>query len=251
MASLIVARRFNGPASSGNGGYSAGALAEASQVPGLVRVTLRRPPPLEEPLDVVPTDDGVELRHGRHLVALAVPSGPVDWTPAAPVPVDEAHAVQASYPGLRSHPFPTCFSCGPGRGPGDGLRIFPGRLSDGRVAAVWTPDPSVARTDGTVGVPVTWAALDCVGGWSSDLEDRPLVLGSMTARVESPPEAGTAYVVVGTRRAVDGRKTWTGSAMFGPDGTVVARAEHVWIAVDRTVVQQLQRAPSREAVRGR
>ena len=54
----------------------------------------------------------------------------------------------ASYAGLRSHPFPTCFSCGTGRADGDGLRIFPGRVADqtgaARVAATWTPDPSVA-----------------------------------------------------------------------------------------------------------
>jgi acyl-coenzyme A thioesterase PaaI-like protein len=250
MASLIVARRFNGPASSGNGGYTAGALAEAAQIPGPVAVNLRRPPPLDELLDVVPTDDGVELRHGGELVAMAVPSSPAEWTDTEPVAADVAAGLERTFAGFRSHPFPRCFSCGPERAPGDGLRIFPGRLDDGRVAATWTPDPSVARADGVVQVPVTWAALDCVGGWSSDLDDRPVVLGSITARVVEAPRVGTPYTLVGTLRDVEGRKTWTASSMFDPDGRLVARAEHLWIVVDRTVVQQMQRVPRREVALG-
>ncbi len=88
----------------------------------------------------------------------------------------------ASYPGLRSHPFPGCFACGTDRAEGDGLRIFPGPVP-GRadtVASLWVPHTSLAvrgdvvdRGVERVGVPTTWAALDCVGGWSEDLEGRP------------------------------------------------------------------------------
>ena len=53
-----------------------------------------------------------------------------------------------------------------------------------RVAATWTPDPSVAEDfhayadeHPRASLAVTWAALDCVGGWSEDLEGRPCVLG--------------------------------------------------------------------------
>jgi hypothetical protein len=88
--------------------------------------------------------------------------------------------------------------------------------------------------------PVTWAALDCVGGWSSDLEHRPLVLASMTARIQSPPQAGTAYVVVGTTVRIEGRKTWTASALYDDSGLLVAQAQHLWIAIDPSVVKRLQ-----------
>ena len=65
----------------------------------------------------------------------------------------------ASFVGLTSHPFPTCFACGTGRAEGDGLRIFPGRVADAtdtpgeqprpRVAATWTPDSERHADDHT------------------------------------------------------------------------------------------------------
>ena len=66
MTELLIPSRFRGPASSGNGGWSAGALAElldhdcpddhAAAWP-TVRVPLRLPTPLTQPMPVV---DGVE-----------------------------------------------------------------------------------------------------------------------------------------------------------------------------------------------
>jgi hypothetical protein len=61
--------------------------------------------------------------------------------------------------------FPDCFVCGTVRQPGDGLRIFPGPVPGRRLwAAPWTPDSSVAGTDGRVRPEVAWAALDCPSG---------------------------------------------------------------------------------------
>jgi len=55
MTTLRVPARFRGPPSSGNGGWTSGALAEAS---GFDPVTVRllAPPPLDTPLDLVPVD---------------------------------------------------------------------------------------------------------------------------------------------------------------------------------------------------
>jgi hypothetical protein len=155
----------------------------------------------------------------------------------------------SSFAGLTSHPFPSCFSCGTGRTAGDGLRIFPGRVSDAadergeeprpRVAATWTPDASVAEDFHAYGdenprasVAVTWAALDCVGGWAGDLEERLMVLARMTARLDSLPVIGEEHVVVGMGRGRDGRKARTSSTLYDADGRVVGTAEHLWIAVD-------------------
>ena len=234
METLLVPARFNGPASSGNGGWTSGALAERATLLGLdepVRVQLRRPPPLDRPLDVIRTGEVVELRDGDAVVAVAEHDAGTRWTPPGAVDPATARAAESSFPGHRSHPFPRCFSCGPDRD--DGLRIFPGRVDEDRVAATWTPDEPA-------GTAVTWAALDCVSAWSSDLEDRPLVLASMAARIGSPPQAGTAYVVVGTTVRIEGRKTWTASALYGGDGLLVAEAQHLWIAIDPAVVRQLQ-----------
>jgi hypothetical protein len=160
-----------------------------------------------------------------------------------PVPRDVAAAAEASYPGLRQHPFPTCFVCGTSREEGDGLRIFPGRTGAGPsgdlVAATWTPHPSLNEDWHTyvdehprASVATTWASLDCIGGWAGDLTERLMVLGRMTARIDDLPVIGEQHVVVGEGRGQDGRKTYTASTLYDADGRVVATAEHVWIAVD-------------------
>jgi hypothetical protein len=59
-----------------------------------------------------------------------------------------------------------------------------------------------------------------------------MVLGRMTARVDTLPVIGEPHVVMGGARGSDGRKTFTASTLYDADGRVVAVAEHVWIAVD-------------------
>ena len=249
MTTLTVPARFRGPPSSGNGGWTSGALAEAA---GLDPVTVRllAPPPLDTALDLVEVEGAVELRSGDDTVAVALPRGPeswTDWIDVAPVSLADARAAESAYPGRTAHPFPTCFACGPARAAGDGLCIYPGRTGDGLVAASWTPDPTVAEPGGRVGAAVTWAALDCVGGWSSDLEHRPMVLAQMSARVERPPVAGTPYVVRGRLLRTEGRKTWTATALLDPagpppGGTLLGQAEQLWIEVDWATVHHLQQS---------
>jgi hypothetical protein len=248
---LIVPSRFRGPRSSGNGGWTAGALAAlvAHDVPAdhaarwpTVAVSLRQPPPLDTPLQVTDDDgatvaslDGAVVAHAEVL-----DQGPVA---VDPVPADEARAAMASYPGLRQHPFPACFGCGTEREEGDGLRIFPGPVSDARgptrVAATWTPHPSLfedwhAYHDDhpRASLPVAWAALDCVGGWAGDLTERMMVLALITVRVQTLPLIGEEHVVVGEARGEEGRKTWTAATLYDADGRPLAAAEHLWITVD-------------------
>jgi len=263
LPDLVVPARFRGPPSSGNGGWTSGAIAayagdvDAPTGSGhrdharpwpTVAVSLLAPPPLEVPMSVTANERGVVASYdGRPVLSARCSHDAV--RDVEPVPAEEARAAGASYSGLTSHPFPTCFSCGTGREPGDGLRIFPGRVSDApaedreparpRVAATWTPHPSVAEDyhcygDGTprAGLPVTWAALDCVGGWAGDLEERLMVLVRMTARLDSLPAIGEEHVLVGVGRGSEGRKTWTTATLYDAEGRVVGSAEHLWIAVD-------------------
>ena len=219
MSSVVVATRFRGPTTSGNGGFTAGLLAEACAVDGPVQVTLRTPPPLERPLQV---HDGA-LLDGDTLVAQAEPGA----LTALPDGVDlaAARAAEQAYAGLVRHPFPECFVCGPAREPGDGMRLFPGPIGDGRTACTWTPGSEV-------GLPFVWAALDCPGAWTSDVVGRPMVLGRMTATVAGAVVPGRTYVVTGTLLLTEGRKTRTATALLDAGGEVVARSEQVWIAVD-------------------
>jgi hypothetical protein len=248
MTEIMVPRRFCGPPSSGNGGWSAGALAavtveradHAEPWPAIT-VALHQPPPLDTELPVS-TDDGWTLAtYGGSIVGRArVAEHELPEVPA--VSAEVARAATAAYRGFGAHPFPTCFTCGTGREEGDGLRIFPGDVPDDeqrRVAAPWTPHPSVAEDWHTyqesardASVPVAWAALDCVGGWSTDIEERPMVLGTITLRLDSLPRIGEEHVVVGAMRGHEGRKTFTMATLYDSSGTVVATAEHVWITVD-------------------
>ena len=230
---IRIAKRFRGPASSGNGGYTAGLLAGLVAGAPAVEVTLRRPPPLDVDLTTVSSEGGWELRHGGELVAEAVSRDIAALSdPVTSVDVATARAAEESYAGLRSHPFPGCFVCGPARQPGDGMRLFPGRINGGRTACTWTPDATLGDTDGGVPEPYVWAALDCPGGWSADLEGRPMVLGRITATVLSPVLVDATHVVVGRLLGSTGRKTFTASTVYDSAGHECARAGHIWIDVD-------------------
>jgi hypothetical protein len=239
-APLVVPGRFNGPPRSGNGGWTCGALASRVTAGDdqAVQVRLSAPPPLDVPLDVAVVDGEAVAAAGDRVVARAA-AVPSPFTAPAPPAVGwaEALAAEPGYRGLADHPFPTCFSCGTGRPSSDGLGLRPGPLpgQDDVTPCTWSPDDSLAGPDdaGHVTSEVTWAALDCPGGWSVDLAGRPMVLGTMTARLEALPEVGARYVVVGRVLRQEGRKAWTETALYAEDGgRPLGRAATVWIAVD-------------------
>lgn len=218
---IAIDHRFNGPPGSGNGGYCAGRFAVASGIPA-PEVTLRRPPPLDVPLSLSIGDSVVVRDPGGEVIAEVRASASQRDDPIPVVAWDEAVAASARYPGFASHPFPTCFVCGPERP--DGLRLFPGRLGDGRTAAPFTvPDDP--------GVELVWAALDCPGGWAVPLEGRPYVLGRMTAWVDAVPAAGERCVVMGAITGEDGRKAFTVTTLYDATGTPVATARATWVAL--------------------
>jgi hypothetical protein len=218
---VVIARRFRGPQSSGNGGYAAGLLA--SFLDGPAEVTLRLPPPLERELAVERRGEATLLLDGEAVVAEAVPAEVELEAPAAPT-LEEAAVASARYAPIGPEAFRGCFSCGAIREEGDGLRILPGRVP-GRelVAAPW-----VAREPSG---PVVWAAIDCSGAYAVVEEGRgDAVLGRMAARIERLPREGERCVVVGWPRGEDGRKLYAGTALYGEDGELLAVARQTWIA---------------------
>jgi hypothetical protein len=50
--------------------------------------------------------------------------------------------------------------------------------------------------------------------------------------VDALPVVGEPHVVMGEARGQEGRKTFTASTLYDSDGRIVARAAHVWVAVD-------------------
>jgi hypothetical protein len=233
VAELRLGGRFCGPPATANGGYACGTIAEL--LGGGVEVTLRRPPPLDRPLRLLPAGDGAAVvQDSEQLVAEAHPAT-VPLAVPGTTSLSEARAAAARYPLFQGHPFPTCFTCGPDRAPGDGLRIFPGPLLGGELwAAPWTPDPSVADQDGLVEPAVVWAALDCPSGFAAGVGDTVMVLGRMAARVLARPRADTTYCLVAWRTgAADGRKQPAGSALLDAHGRVLAAARTVWVTIPR------------------
>lgn len=247
---ITIPAGYNGPDGTGNGGYTAGLLAARLTCVGgpAVQVTLRTPPPLDRPLTVEggPADGTLSLtdpaaQERARLVAEAAVAELPDTPAITGGPVDTATAEDAEnrYPGLADHPFPRCYSCGPDRAEDEGLRLFPGSVRPGTgpdgvgntVACAWTPRTSLDDGSGAVGLAQVWAALDCPGGWSSDISGRPILLGRMAARIDEAPRIGNTYVAMGRLESVDGRKVHTGSALYDGTGRLLAQARATWIAI--------------------
>lgn len=234
-------RRFNGPPDSANGGYACGVAARALGA-GAAEVSLRRPPPLDVPMAVVDLDGGIELQHDGSCVAAARPwSGSIE-VPARPdaVVVDAAVAALDVDRYAADHAFGRCFTCGPERDEGDGLRIFPGPVvGTGTVVWPWVPAPSTVGDDGLVAEEVVWAALDCPSGlaWIASPDGSSsgaAVLGRLAARVDRRPEVGEGLLVAGWQRGAEGRRRRAGSAVWDADGVAIAVAEATWVVLDET-----------------
>jgi hypothetical protein len=223
---VTIEERFNGPEGSGNGGYTCGLLAR--ELGGEAEVTLRRPPPLDRPLALVREGERICLLDGELLVAECRP-GRADLDPPAPPSFAEAEAAARRYPGFVSHPFSTCFVCGPDRP--DGLRIFAGPL-DGSdvVAAPWIPDASLGDANGPVAEELVWAALDCPGAFAVGFTERgEAVLGRMAARIDARPRVGERHVVIAWPLGEDGRKLYAGTALFTESGDLLGLSRQTWI----------------------
>jgi hypothetical protein len=150
---LTLPARFNGPPTSANGGYTCGALARL--LGGTSEVRLHRPPPLDRALAVQRDAEGVAVLDDGQLVAsgrrtrlrIDIPELPT-WAEA-----EAAAQAPAATAFHGEHPFPTCFTCGPARAEGDGLRLFPGPVAGRDLWALpWTAPadreghgPSAAR----------------------------------------------------------------------------------------------------------
>jgi hypothetical protein len=228
---ILIDPAFEGPPASAHGGYACGILAPFLAADP--EITLRRPVPLGTPLRVAESNGGLTLHDQNDLVAEGTVTELEDRAPQPPT-FAEALAATASFPGLRSHPYPRCLGCGTGRADAVALRIFPGPLAERElVAAVWYPG-SDATANGLIKPEFAWAALDCPGGWAAirfGRIDRPAVLGRMAARLVPRIEAHSAHIVVGWLEGVSGRKLAAGSALYTRDGVLQGFSRQTWITL--------------------
>jgi hypothetical protein len=234
---LRFSERFCGPPGTAQGGVACGSFA--ALLGEAAEVTLRRPVPLERPLAARPDGDGGwVVEDGDALIGEVRPAAPAELTVPAAVTFEEARAASGRARYFDEPAFPGCFGCGPMRRPGDGLRIFPGPVNGGLMAAPWTPDTSVTGDEGRVRPEVVWAALDCPSGIAAaeayDLpQDTAVLLGRMTGTVAALPRAGDPCRLAAWAEGRDGRKLYARSALLGPGDEVLAAVRTVWLTVPR------------------
>jgi len=234
-SSIRIARRFCGPPDSGNGGYSSGTLA--SLLPGACECTLRRPIPLERELQTQVADRNARLLDGAELIIEAVPTT-IDAAQHTAPPFDQAQRAARASPAFTNHPFPTCFTCGPERKSGDGLRIFPGRLSQSDAsgtmfAAPWIPDFSLTSGGVVVRPEFVWAAMDCPTGFAAGFPWKgTLVTGRLAVEQVAPVYPERPYVVMSWSTGSEGRKHHAGAALYDSGGQICAKARATWIKLE-------------------
>lgn len=225
---LCIPRRFNGPLTSGHGGYCSAVFA--GLVEGPAEVTLRSPVPLDTELEVLPEDDSARVVNGEMLVAEATPTAELDLDVPDPVSVDQAREAAGRYRGAADGLFGHCFVCGRGRD--DSLGVFAGAV-EGRdvVASPLTPPGWTAGDDGHVLPEFVWAVLDCPTYFAVYPGDElPMsFLGRMAAQIKAPVPAGQEHVVIAWPIRAEGRKRQAGAAVLSSAGDVLAVASALMI----------------------
>jgi hypothetical protein len=224
MPTVTVPSRFNGPAASGNGGYSCGIVAQA--LAGPAAVSLRRPVPLDRELEIRAGDDGrAGAFDGETLIAEAVPAAALAPWEGPAVGLEQAHAAHGRYAAPAAGEFGYCFVCGRSREDGFGVFAGPVEGTD-LVASAWTPPAWAGDDDGAVLPEFVWAALDCPGYFALYGDDMTLAyLVRQQVEILAPIRTGVEHVVVGRPLERSGRKGLAATAVLDLDGAVLAHGE--------------------------
>jgi hypothetical protein len=232
---LSFSRRFRGFDHGALGGYVAGAVAR--RIEGPAEANLRALPPMEQELKLKEGAEGaLELIDGDTLVLEAKATS---FELEIPDPLSPDEAEDASHRLLHEegepHLYPGCFTCGPDRDQGDGLRLFMGRTDrEDLLASSWTPHPGLADGE-ELPAEMVWAALDCPTIWAVGAfpEGMFYVLARQRVETLAPVGLGEPAIVSAWPISHDGRKHLSGAAIHADDGTLLARGESLLIEVPR------------------
>ena len=240
VRTIVIDSRFSGPPGLGNGGYVAGGRRGCGGLRGDGHPARSHPPRHPPRSDCERRRGAVGGRRGRRRPPGGAPArgrtarrGDCGRTrPFPPPPAPDratAAAATARYSGRAPNLYQECFVCGFAREPGSGLRVFAGPTAEpGLVAADWPVHPGLGDASGAVPDEFLWGALDCPGAYAVGTAD--LRLGRMTARVSGRVRPGERCTVAGWRLGSERRKHFTGTAVYGEAGNLVALASSVWIA---------------------
>jgi hypothetical protein len=95
-------------------------------------------------------------------------------------------------------------------------------------AAPWTPAAEFGA-DGAVEPLFVWAALDCPSSGPAMGGGAPIVLASLSVDLRAPVAVGEPHVIGSWEIAREGRKRFTGVALWDAAGTVCAAGRALWI----------------------
>lgn len=244
----------NGPDESGNGGWSAGLLAQyvdKKQAQQGVSVALRVPPPLGRLLHVQTCGDNLQLLDNHDnsgsadqptlvaeasacTVSLEVPPEVLS------IRADDAQKASIGFPFRDRHPFPRCVSCGTKRSPDQlSLHLHCGPLRDLKVegnpvfADDWIPAPNTSDKDDLIhaSVAATWSALDCPSAApiADPDSEHPVVLARLAVRIVQRPLIGKRHVLAAWHITSNGRKHSTRSVLIDDAGKLLAVGDALWI----------------------
>ncbi|GBF38766.1 hypothetical protein [Leptospira johnsonii] len=238
---MILPKRFCGPPKTGNGGFTAGILVEAVESDA-AEIRLLNPTPVETSIlmESEKGQRGTIYDSSKKILATLKSIADEEFSeyklPVVP-DLEEAKKISASYPGFTTHPFPTCFVCGPKREVNDGMRIFVGPAPqqngfENLMVGHWLPDETLSSQNGFVRDAVIWGALDCPGGFSAVLDEPQLiVLSKIRGKIIERPKIGENYTVVSWRLQKMSRAFKVMTGIFKSDSKrLFAIAEALWLA---------------------
>jgi hypothetical protein len=226
MADIIISDRFNGPPSSGNGGYVSGLIGK--HIEGPAEVSLKLPPPLNTALELSGSESGAVL-HSADTIYGVGKSAQFD----AEIPQIPHGTDYGDHPNdVKFKPFDTCFVCGDARRLGDGLCIHAKPIigHEGHVGANWELHPNLAAKNGNVDPVYIWSALDCPG-YAACAYGEPALLARMTTKIVSPLKCEGSAFVLGWREGGSGRKRFCGTALYDQACNLVAFSQALWVVV--------------------
>ena len=227
--SILIDPVFNGPPESGNGGYVAGLMGDllSGEGPILFETSLKAPPPLNKPLDLGETGQGLALLEDGKPVATARLLDHLELAmPALPDPVVNNCAVSLATG------FDNCFVCGTARDTRSGLCLHATQQPppSNQWIAPFSVNAAFCDSAGTLGRRFLIAALDCPG-YAAVSNGALAVLARFRVRVTGALKAGDAAHVYAWPISQSGRKLVAGTAIKAPDGKLVGEAEALWIKI--------------------
>jgi hypothetical protein len=111
------------------------------------------------------------------------------------------------------------------------MRLYPGAIPERSIVVTpWTPDASMPNEDKRIRDQIVWAALDCTSFFPHHPAEA--VLGRLHAQILRETKVGDRYVVVGWKVGSEGRKLYSGTAVFDEDGNACASALATWIQLE-------------------